>query len=393
MKTICDNIQISWTRSSAVERCIHIANVGGSNPPESTSVIKINSMTILFFARLFYPHIGGVEKHVCKISKEFLKKNYKVIVVTERYQQNLKEKENYEGIEIYRIPVSENEFFKKFEIWFWMIRNIKLIKTADIVHCHDVFFWFFPFRFLFLRKKVYTTFHGYEGNNIPTKKAILMHKVAEKLSMGNICVGDFLKKWYGTKPSYVIYGGTEINTINNYVKTKYKSNITKFVFIGRLEEETGILVYLEALKILKEKKVNFSLVILGDGSLKKKAEDFCKLNNLKVEFRGFVKGINSFIAKSDFVFTSRYLGILESFAFKKLVFAVYNNEIKKDYLEISPFAEDISISGNYKKLFNQIMYYLSHNIEKNIKIDRGYTWINLHTWKEITNIYLRLWKI
>ena len=71
-------------------------------------------------------------------------------------------------------------------------------------------FGILPFRFLCPTKKVYTTFHGYEGNSIPTKKAILMHKISEKLSNGNICIGDFLEKWYGTKATYISYGATEI---------------------------------------------------------------------------------------------------------------------------------------------------------------------------------------
>jgi hypothetical protein len=53
-----------------------------------------------------------------------------------------------------------------------MWNNRDLIKEADIIHCHDVFFWYLPFRFLFPQKKVYIPFHGYEGNNPPNKRKI-----------------------------------------------------------------------------------------------------------------------------------------------------------------------------------------------------------------------------
>ena len=210
-------------------------------------------MTIIFFTRLFYPHIGGVEKHVLEISKIIIKKGYKVTVIAEQHDQKLKLKDSIQGIEIYRIPVGKDDWFKKFRIWFKLWKYKNLIKTGDIIHCHDVFFWYLPFRFLYRNKPIYTTFHGYEGNNLPSKKAIFMHKIAEKLSKGNICIGDYLKKWYGTKPDFVTYGGVEVLSIKYKVLSINKEKKIKIVFVGRLEQETGIMEYLKVLKILKEK--------------------------------------------------------------------------------------------------------------------------------------------
>lgn len=157
-------------------------------------------MTILFFTRLFYPHIGGVEKHVMEISKRLINKGYNIIVITESLNASHNEKniknDNFEtanGIKIYRINSGKDNWFKKIRIWnsLWKIR--KIIKKADIIHCHDVFYWYLPFRFLYPRKRVYTTFHGYESYPIK-KKAVLIRKLSEKLSYGNICIGDFIKK-------------------------------------------------------------------------------------------------------------------------------------------------------------------------------------------------------
>ena len=93
--------------SSVVERFVHIEEVGGSNP----SVVTF--MNILFFSRLFYPHIGGVEKHVLEISKILIKKGHKIVVVTEQHQKDLKSKEKVEGIEVYRIPDLKENWLKK----------------------------------------------------------------------------------------------------------------------------------------------------------------------------------------------------------------------------------------------------------------------------------------
>src|SRR5207237_10432020 len=89
----------------------------------------------------------------------------------------------------------------------WRFRS--LIQEADVVHCHDVFFWYLPFRFLYPQNSVYTTFHGYESYPI-RKGAIWMRIISEKLSWGNICFGDFITKWYVTEPTVVSFAAVDI---------------------------------------------------------------------------------------------------------------------------------------------------------------------------------------
>lgn len=351
-------------------------------------------MTILFFVRRFYPLIGGVEKHVFEVGKRLVKKGYRVIVITE-YEKNTKSI-NYqslppsatiEGVEIYRINVGKKGKLKKFRIWLRLLGYLKVINSADIIHCHDIFFWYLPFRFFFPFKKVYTTFHGYEGNKVPTKKSILMHKIAEKLSWGNICVGDFLKKWYGTKPTFVTYGA--VNDSKKTIEKNYDKNL--IVFLGRLEKETGIMEYLKAFSDVQKENIKLKLLVLGDGSQMGEARDLVKKNKVKVVFKGFVKNINTDLDRASFVFTSRYLGILESMVSKKYVLAVYNKEIKKDYLQMAPFADFISISQNSNEIKNELNKYLLDEKIKRIKVEKGYEWVKNQTWENMVVLYLKLW--
>jgi glycosyltransferase involved in cell wall biosynthesis len=163
-------------------------------------------MKILFLTRLYLPHVGGVEKHIFEISKT-LSKNYQITIITEQHDPKLPLYEKSDLAEIYRIPLGgASESMKKWFIWSWLFSHIDLIHNTDILHIHDVFFWFLPFRPIFPLKKVFMTFHGYEGINAPGKKQILSHRIAEKLTSGNICIGDFHRKWYHTKPTIVSYG-------------------------------------------------------------------------------------------------------------------------------------------------------------------------------------------
>jgi len=340
-------------------------------------------MKILFYSRLFYPHIGGVEKHVMEVSGVLVEKGHKVTVVTEKYQNGLKKHEIINGIHVYRISVGKDDWFKKFRIWneVWKLR--KLIGTVDIIHCHDVFFWYLPFRFLYPHKRVYITFHGYETVYPPSEKAKLVRKISELLSRGNICVGDYIKKWYGTKPTFVSYGGANQSKILD-LKVKNSGGKIKIAFVGRLDADTGFIFYKQVLQLLKDKNSNFLFEIYGDGPLKKEAE--------KVgEVHGFVAEVEQEIAKADIVFVSSYLTILESLALKKPVFATYSNPLKEDYLRMTPFAKFIIIEKDPAKLAEKVHYYLRHSGKEQEIVEKAYKWAKGQTWAKVSDMYLRLW--
>src|SRR5688572_1794555 len=131
-------------------------------------------MKILFLSHYFHPHIGGVEKHTLEVAKNLIAKGHKVTVLTEKYDKDLKETETINKIQIVRFSYPHFKFLGLFSIWFWLFRNKKLIQAADIIHCHDVFIWYLPFRFLYPNKKIYTTLHGWEGKwPIPWQNILL----------------------------------------------------------------------------------------------------------------------------------------------------------------------------------------------------------------------------
>mgnify|MGYP001583110598 CR=1 FL=1 len=156
-------------------------------------------MKVLFLCRYYLPHIGGVEKHVAKIS-QILARKHQITIITEQHDPILPPYELINNIPVYRIPAN------KWLIWKWFLGHLNLLFSSNIIHIHDVFFWILPFRPFLLRQKIYMTFHGYEGSDPPRLKQIFWHKLAEKLSRGNICIGDFHRKWYKVNATYVSYG-------------------------------------------------------------------------------------------------------------------------------------------------------------------------------------------
>ena len=331
-------------------------------------------MRILFLTRRFYPGIGGVEKHVEEVSKILIKKGHDLTVVTKSYgDEGL-----YKGIKIKRIKKMQDNWFEKFYVWIWFWKNKQLIKNADIVHAHDVFYWYLPFRFMFPRKKVFITFHGYESYPV-RKRAIIVRKISELLSNGNICVGDFIKKWYGTKANFVIYGAVNVSAVN-----KRTINRQSAIFYGRLDDQTGVLDYAKATELIKEKYPKFDFLILGEGKYKHRLKGY---NTKK-----FKKNAVKYLENYNFAFVSRYLSILEALAAKRLAFALYDNPIKEDYLRMSPFSGYIVIENSPKKLAERVDYYLRNRQAEEELIEKGFSWVTNQTWENVVGAYLRLWR-
>ncbi|TFH43144.1 MAG: hypothetical protein E4G94_05265 [ANME-2 cluster archaeon] len=181
-------------------------------------------MKILMLAPLFHPHIGGVEKHVKRLSEEFIRGGHDVLVITRKHDKTLEDSEVLNGIDIKRFPK-----IRLPQIWYWMYKRRDLIKDADVVHCHDFnsfIYWYLPFRFLYFLKPIFVTIHGYEGIIPIPRKIIFKRKITEFLTKGNICIGDYIPKWYGTKANFISYGGVDLPLAAS------NTNSESSVFIG-----------------------------------------------------------------------------------------------------------------------------------------------------------------
>ena len=77
---------------------------------------------------------------------------------------------------------------------------------------------------------------------------------------------------------------------------------------------------------------------------------------------------------------------------KKLVYAVYTNDLKKDYLFNSPFSKYIIISDNSEDLAENVIFYLNNPAEKEKLIKPGYVWANKQTWNLVVDKYYKIWQ-
>jgi len=177
------------------------------------------------------------------------------------------------------------------------------------------------------------------------------------------------------------------NSINvNIIKSKSsntKNEKLKVLFIGRIEYQKGIDIFLDAIiKISKENKRNlYDFEIIGDGSLSDFVKETIRDNNLQGLLKYRSKSASPFehIRKSNIVVhPSRYEGmsnvVLEAMALGKCVISTYqsSSEIitnKKDGLLLSELSSDeiiknLDILYRNKRLLKVISTEAFNKIEK-----------------------------
>ena len=164
------------------------------------------------------------------------------------------------------------------------------------------------------------------------------------------------------------------------------------ILLSRISEDVPIKEYLASFKLLKEKyNRKVKIFFLGNGELLTYAQKFASDNNLDISFLGFVDNPIAYIKQSKIIIANGYLAILESAAYKKPIFAIYQNELMKDRLALFKYSHDfISISANAENFASKINKYFT-NPELQFNFERPWEWARDQSWANLANQYLRLW--
>lgn len=344
-------------------------------------------MKILQVTPSFLPNRGGVETHVLESSLELVSMGHEVVVMTAGSKNQGLETEIIKGIEIIRLPILENNKNKlsKTLVFSEIKKQIDLFITVDIVQAHDVFWWLLPI-WPKIRHKIFTTFHGWEGQ-YPVKNSHKLHRLlAAKLSKGTIHVGDWIKKFYWDKPDFVTYGGTKSRSSKRNKEINPNKTLN-CVFFGRLSKENEIEKYIDLIKLMKAKRYGWQVKMtwVGDGVF---AEQCSKLGKVTGMTGSYVKYLNA----ADFVFANSYLSMLDSLERGNIVCSFYSNPLKKAYLESFPAKKWLLIAEKPHKMLKNIEILLKNpkKLQENIKKSQQFA--QNQTWNKVSGVYLKLWK-
>ena len=208
--------------------------------------------TIAIFSGYYLPHLGGVERYTYNLAKKLNELGYRIIIITSKYNSDLKEIEENEYAKIYRLP------------------TFKIFADSLIEHGST---------------------HFTVNNRILDKFGEIYEHILTNSIKKNI------KDFYGVsgkcmewlKHFNIEAKGIFYNSIDTSEGERYKSYINKskdrieITYIGRMIEEKGVLKLISAFKQLEKKYKNIELNLAGSGSiLQKIIEDNKNENNIKI---------------------------------------------------------------------------------------------------------------
>ena len=354
-------------------------------------------MKILFLTRRFYPHVGGVEKHIWKVGTQLMQHGHEVSIIAQNHDPETitDGTTRIKGFPVTFVDFGPESKWQKLRIWSWMIQHIGIFMKADVVHAHDVLFWYYPLRMLLFWKPVYATFHGDEKVFPPAYRAVSLRRFSAFLARAYINVGSYLEKWYGTLGDITIWGAVDGNYVpapealdssaaSGASKMPSKTSSLRILLLGRLDPDISIQKYCDILRALQDRKFAFTLDACGDGKLKSAISSFGRVH-------GFVDDVDPYIERADVVLCSSYLAILEALSHGKRVVAVYDHPMKKDYLTMTPFAQWICVTDSVDEAVEYIA--TKGKMPFTAREQQGISaYIDSVSWEAVTDLYEQLWK-
>ncbi len=196
------------------------------------------------------------------------------------------------------------------------IYSLLKISSFDLVHTHGYFadICALPVAKMLGINSV-STCHGFIGNDRKLRFYNMLDRLSLRLSKGIITVSEDIMESLTTsgikkhrikviqnaisQPCEV----TKVQTRRNKSSKSLSLDSSKFVigYIGRLSEEKGVKYLIEAASILRDKNVDFKLIVVGDGPERAELENLVKERSLEeqVVFVGFQTDVATWLTTFD----------------------------------------------------------------------------------------------
>jgi glycosyltransferase involved in cell wall biosynthesis len=200
----------------------------------------------------------------------------------------------------------------------------------------------------------------------------------------------------------VIYNPLDKKRIFKLYKKKNSKNFfTKeslnIINIGRLVDQKDHMTILKALNEIKN-KINYKLIIIGDGTNLKKIKEFIKLNKLKKNIKLIKFNKNPFVYFKNahfFISSSLFEGLpnamLEAILLKKFVISTDCPTGPREILKKGEFGA-LYPPSNFLKLSKLILYYNKNKKICHIKKQKAFNSLNRFDYNKNLNEYYKVIK-
>jgi len=248
-----------------------------------------NSVRVLLLGWEWPPKIkGGLGRHTYFLARELARAGHKVTFVAPA--SNLPKRSGLSGVKLVPIRISINGSYLHqvnsiLRNYPWAFDNLG--GEFDVIHGHD---WMAVEPALRLRRKLgipfVFTLHSSErdrsGEKIKSSKVAETEKKGVETADKVITVSNFMKRqirqWGVKRRIAVIPNGVELKK-----RSVQRGNVV--LFVGRLTEQKGAEYFALATADVTAKA---RFVVVGEGHLRKRLENFSKMVGARLEFLGFV---------------------------------------------------------------------------------------------------------
>lgn len=261
---------------------------------------------IAIFTGYYLPHLGGVERYTHNLVKQLKKMGYETIIITTKYNEDLKEIEETEYAKIYRLPVykifcNRYPILKKNKKYKEIITQLKKEDISTIIL--NTRFWLTSLigAEFAQKQKIPCCAIEHGSVHVTVNNKILdffgniyEHGITNKLKRN---VKDFYgvskkcNEWlkhFNIKAKGVIYNSIDDREYEKYKNDKYfkeNNNKIKIVYAGRLLKIKGVDLLINAyVNLLKnDAKIykDTELIIAGEGELEGVIKEASKKYNIK----------------------------------------------------------------------------------------------------------------
>lgn len=347
-------------------------------------------MRILFFVHRYWPSVGGVEKYVHELGRALLETGHRVDVMAGAHKENLPRAQMHEGLRIHRFPALRSPSRCRAALW----RSWPLFRSAEVIsvsNTHMLEYFWRMFGPLADPRKVFLIRHGM-GCIYPVPDA--QKRRAQRslgLTAGVVHDGRFIEKWLDVKPDLCPDQGLRPEA--DELAPVPEPAPTSAIYIGRLEPDTGIRIYVDAVRRLtREHHRTFALDVYGEGTLLPELRETVARESLPVRFWGRVPNAQRHIPDSCFAFLDGRMAVQEAMARRRLVLAAYVDPLKRDYVGTESFSPYLITVGSGAELAARAAHYIDHPHERAALVNRAFAHARTLRWNRTAQSYMGFWQ-
>ncbi len=347
-------------------------------------------MKILFFVHRYWPSVGGVEKYVEQLSLSLQELGHSVRVVAGATEDGQPVHEVRDGIEIFRFPAYRSPIRCR----WWFVRHQHLFGDADVISVSNTHMLEYFTRMLgpvVSRRKVFLIRHGMACIHPVPESHIKRARRSSKGVAGVAHDGLFIENWLKVSPDICPNQGLS-PSVDDLVSCPEPAP-TSAVYVGRLEPDTGIRMYIDAVHQLVTKYQRpFHLDVYGDGSLRESLTAHVEALGIPVGFHGRVPHAQERFKDACFAFVDGRMAIQEAMGRRRLVCAGYVDPLKRDYICGESFSPYLLATDTADGIAQIVEDMISNPLKRQLIVDRAYVYARSLRWEITARSFLGMWE-